>query len=213
LLYSRWRGALAGALAVATCAAVPGGAGAVPTNYELVCEAAHEASAKLAVELQSVSVQSPLVLHSVGKHAGDFLVENALSTALTEAGRTVRTRADSTGPLLEFEVVDLGLAYPRVHRRAWLGDQRVERQARARLFARLVDQAHGTILWSGQAEAKVHDEVRHADLETLEENSDADYLKATLPPRRWNKIVEPVVVTGIVVGLIVLFFSNQSTSK
>jgi hypothetical protein len=153
-----------------------------------------------------------VTLRSVGSHAGGFLVENALSSALTEAGRAVRARPDSLrGPVLEFEVVDLGVAYTRVHRRAWLGDKRIEREARARLFARLVDQDQDRIVWADQAEAKVHDEVRQAELGTLEEKSPPDYLKATLPAERWNKIVEPAVVTGIVVGLIVLFFSNQNT--
>jgi hypothetical protein len=213
LSYRWWRAALAGALAGLACAASAAGAQTVPTNFELVREAAREAAAELAADLQPLQLEGALSLRLVGTHPGGFLVENALSSALADAGRTVRAKADSTGPVLEFEVVDLGLSYTDVHRRAWLGEKRVDREARARLFARLVDQAQGSILWADQAEAKKHDEVRHADLPALEEKSGAEYLKAAMPERRWNKLVEPAVVTGIVVGLIVLFFSNQETAN
>lgn len=184
-----------------------------PTNFELVREAARLASEQLVANLQGVDLHEPIALQSASDHEGDFLVENTLSGALTQAGYPVRTRPDSIGPILEFQVVDLGLAYTRVRRHAWFGDKKVERQARARLFARVIDQEKASILWAAQEEAKVVDEVRHADLGTLEEKSESEYLQASMPPRRWNKIVEPVVVTGIVVGLIVLFFSNQDASN
>jgi hypothetical protein len=186
---------------------------AAPTNFELVREAAWRAATELATDLKPVQVDGVLALRHVGNHAGGFLVENALSGALAAAGRSVRAMADSSGPVLEFEVVDLGLAYTDVHRRAWLGEKRVDREARARLFARLVDQDQGAILWADQAEARATDVVRHAELGELEEKGAAEYLKATMPETRWNKLVEPVVVTGIVVGLIVLFFSNQNTTN
>ena len=184
-----------------------------PTNFELVRDAARQASEQLVRRLDVAATGPPVALHHVGTHEGGFLVESTLSGVLSAAGHPVRTRPDSTGPVLEFEVMDLGLAYTRVWRNAWLGDKKVERQARARVFARLVDQAQASILWAEQADAKVSDEVRYDDLSTLEEKGGAAYLKATLPSRSWNKIVEPVVVTGIVVGLIVLFFSNQDVSK
>jgi hypothetical protein len=184
-----------------------------PTNFDVVRDAARLAAEELVESLHDANLHAPVVLRSVGDHDGGFLVESTLSTVLTQAGYVVRTRPDSTGPLLEFEVVDLGVAYTRVWRHAWLGDKKVERQARARVFARLVDQDNANIVWAQQGEGKVVDEVPHDQLEELEEQGGAAYLQATLPPRRWNRVVEPVVVTGIVVGLIVLFFSNQDTSN
>jgi hypothetical protein len=183
------------------------------TNYELVQAAVHRASVELVTGLGPVHARgAPLAVKAVGTHAGNFLVENSLSSALTEAGIAVRTEAAAGDRILEFEVVDLGLAYPQTRRRAWLGERRVEREARVRLFARLVDPAAASVVWARSAEAKEEDEVAVSQLADLEDKTPADYLKATLPPRRWNKIVEPAVVTGIVVGLIVLFFSNQETN-
>lgn len=184
-----------------------------PTNFDVVRDAARLAAEELVESLDATTIRTPMTLQSVGQHDGSFLVESTLSSVLTQAGYAVRTRPDSMGPLLEFEVVDLGVAYTRVWRHAWLGEKKVERQARARVFARLVDQDQSNIVWAQQGEGKVVDEVPHEQLKSLEEQGGAEYLQATLPPRRWNKVVEPVVVTGIVVGLIVLFFSNQSASN
>ncbi len=183
-----------------------------PTNFELVRDAARQASKQLVDQLGDAAFMSALAIRGVGEHEGTFLVESTLNSVLTEGGYTVRTAPDSLGPVLEFEIVDLGLTYTRVWRHAWLGSRRVEREARARLFARLIDDAQTSILWAQQSDSKVVDEVPVDQLGNLEERSGALFLQAELPPRTWNKIVEPVVVTGIVVGLIVLFFSNQSSN-
>lgn len=210
--YRRSSGPLAGALAVTLLAAGPARPETAPTNYELVREAARAASAQLLAGLGDRAGEAALGLRAVGSSPGNFLVENALSGVLTAAGHEVRTRPDSTGPVLEFEVVDIGLAYVSVHRHRLLGGRRVEREARARIFLRLLSEDRAGIVWSDQAESRLRDEVSAEQLQDLEEKTPPDYLKATLPARRWNKLVEPVVVTGILVGLIVLFFSNQDTS-
>ena len=36
------------------------------------------------------------------------------------------------------------------------------------------------------------------------------FTKPERETKKWGRIVEPVVVSGIIVGLIYLFFSNQS---
>lgn len=198
-------GLLAGALAARAEAQAP-------TNFELVREAARQASQQLIESMGDAAFMSALAIRGVGEHEGNFLVESTLSSVLAEGGYSVRTKPDSVGPVLEFEIVDLGLTYTRVWRHAWLGSRQVEREARARLFARLIDDKQTSILWAQQADAKVFDEVPVKELERLQEKSTQEYLKAELPPRTWNKIVEPVVVTGIVVGLIILFFSNQSSN-
>jgi hypothetical protein len=193
------------------CGATPVRADPVPTNYELVRATAHEACAKLVQNLRGHTTTERLTVRGVGTSPGNFLVENTLTSALTEAGFQVKTRADTAnGSVVEFEVVDLGLAYPDVHRSALFGSKRVEREARARIFARLVDGERGQVVWADQAEGRRRDEVSAKQLPELEEQNPAEYVKATLPPDRWNKVVEPVVVTTIIAGLILLFFSNQN---
>jgi hypothetical protein len=191
-------------------AATPLAAQPVPTNYELVREAARRACGQWTEGLRAHTT-APVALRAATQASGNFLVENALAGVLTDNAIAVRTAVDSSGPVLEFEVVDLGMAYVDSHRRLWFGARTVEREARARIFARLVDPAAQKVLWADQAAARVRDRVRADDLASLEERNPPEYAKAVLPPPRWNKLVEPVVVSGIVVGLIVLFFTNQET--
>jgi hypothetical protein len=192
----------------------PATAGPPLTNYECLRATTRVASEQLIAGLPRSDADRHLALRPVGKSAGYFLVENTLASALADAGWQVDTRADSiSGRVLEFEVVDLGMQYVHSYRNAWFGEKRVVREARARLFGRLVDNQTRSIVWADQTEKRDRDEIPAAALPVLEDTNPPDYLKVTLPPQRWNKIVEPVVVTGIVVGLIFLFFSNQSTAK
>lgn len=192
----------------------PAMAGPPLTNYEFLRATARAACDQLIAGMPRPESEARLAVRPVGKSAGSFLVENTLASALSSAGWRVETRADSTaGRVLEFEVVDLGLQYVHSYRNAWFGEKRVVREARARLFGRLVDNKARSIVWADQTEKRDRDELPAAALPVLEDTNPPDYLKVSLPPQRWNKIVEPVVVTGIVVGLIFLFFSNQSTAK
>jgi len=213
LVYWR-RGAVLAALTwgLGVAGAVP--AVGAPTNYVLVRDTARAACDQLADAAGKQSTVRSVTLQAKGTAAGNFLVENTLAAAMTAAGWRVTTRPDSSsGMVLEYEVVDLGLSYTHSYRNAWLGEKRVAREARARVFARLVDQGANKVLWADQAESRQSDEVAAKELPALEEKNPADYVKATLPPQRWNRLVEPVVVTAIIAGLIILFFSNQNTSS
>ena len=183
------------------------------TNFEFVRDAVSSACTQLVTEIDALQLPNELKISPSGTHEGNFLVESVLSSVLTDAGHPVSITEDADGVTLEFEVVDLGVAYTRVRRHAWLGSKRVEREARARIFARLVDGQQGNIPWSQQVESRLIVEVPHSALTVLTDRNDTEYLKAELPEKTWNKFVEPAVVTGIVIGLIVLFFSNQDASS
>jgi hypothetical protein len=183
-----------------------------PTNYEMASAAAHAACTELVQRVRPQIHGDVVAVRGVGANGGNFLVENALTRALTEAGLQVRTRPDSVLPILEVEIVDLAVVYVGSHRSKWVGPRWVEREARSRLFARLLDPSGARVLWADRAEASRRDEVNAGDLSRLEEEKPVAYTKPAAPAARWNKLVEPVVVTGIVVGLIVLFFSNQETN-
>lgn len=184
------------------------------SNYEMVRAAAHEACTQQMASLRAAAPGERIAIRGVGTSGGNFLVENALQSALTEAGVQVRTKPDSLDPIVEFEVVDLSMIYPRSHRAHWWfgGGRVVEREARARLFLRVVDPAGARILWADRAEAWQRDRVPASQLRSLEEEKPVAYEKPLAPASHWNKVLEPVVVTGIVAGLIVLFFSNQQTN-
>ena len=184
-----------------------------PTNFELVRDAVSSAAGELLTQIDPSRLPSEVRIRSTSTHEGNFLVESVLSDVLSNSGRTVTLEKAGQGPLLEFEIVDLGVRYNSVRRHAWLGSKRVEREARARIFVRLVDGEQGSVLWSKQVESRLIDEVPESELAVLSDRNNTEYLKATLPERSWNKFVEPAVVTGIVIGLIVLFFANQDASS
>jgi len=183
------------------------------TNFELVRNAVSEACGDLVAQIDSSRLPAELRIRPTGTHEGNFLVESVLSDVLTSSGQPVTLKKDGTGPTLEFEIVDLGVRYNSVRRHAWLGSKRVEREARARIFARLISGEQGNILWSRQVESRLLDEVPQSELAQLSDRNNTEYLKAELPEKTWNKFVEPAVVTGIVIGLIVLFFANQDASS
>jgi len=77
------------------------------------------------------------------------------------------------------------------------------------LYAKLLDPENEAVLWVGEAERSHEDQFPYHLISQVEEG----VLGFTKPPHqtvKWSKIVEPVVVSGIIVGLIYLFFSNQS---
>lgn len=208
----RWAGlGLAAAMAVFGA----GAAAAEPalSNYELVRGAAYDACTQALVGLRAAVPAGLVAVRGVGTSGGNFLVENALQSALTAAGVEVRTAPDSLDPIVEFEVVDLSVMYPQSRRAHWYGGGRVvQREARARLFVRALDPAGARVLWADRAEAWRRDEVPAKQLRALEEEKPVAYEKPVPPATHWNKVLEPLVVTGIVAGLIVLFFSNQQTN-
>lgn len=147
-------------------------------------------------------------------------IDNVFTRILTAKGFRVRAgvagnaaskaRTDS-GFVLEYQATDFNLAYPKIYRSYLIGGRRVQRSADVRLIAKVVDPADDSVVWMGEAGRSSRDQFSYGELPTVE----AGVFAFTKPPRKttnWGKIAEPVVVSGIIVGLIYLFFSNQTDS-
>ena len=113
------------------------------------------------------------------------------------------------GLVLQFQNIAFQVAYPDVYRSHLVGGKKVRRTASVRVFATLTDAASGRVLWTGEAERSRADEFDKDDAARIEYGTYA-FVRPAEPSGGWGKYVEPVFVTGIVVGLIYLFFSNQS---
>jgi hypothetical protein len=100
------------------------------------------------------------------------------------------------------------MRYVDSHRAHLVGGKRVERQANVRIMATLSD-AGGRVLWVGEAQRESHDEFDYDDAARVEEGT-YQFARPVMPAGGWGRYAEPVFVTGIIVGLIYLFFSNQS---
>jgi len=111
---------------------------------------------------------------------------------------------------LRLRVVDLGLKYTGTHRtRPFFGQKKVERYATANLQAELRDPTGDLVQWTGNGDAARIDEVPKDALPILE-GQHYPFTPPALPPHSAGKIIEPIVVTAVIVGLVFLFVSNRS---
>jgi hypothetical protein len=97
-----------------------------------------------------------------------------------------------------------------VYRSFLIGGKKVRREANVRMSAKLLT-ASGDVSWFGEASAEHSDQFPHGDLNRIQEGT-YQFVQPEMPGSGWSKIVEPVFVSAIIVGMIYLFFSNQSDS-
>ncbi len=190
----------------------------VSTNFEILEETAASAVSELLSNMSAIPQGTAIELRKArGVGEIDFVFENVLLKRMRDAGYRVSIEppeqkgSEQGDPRyrLSFQVIRMSLAYTRIGRRYWFGAKEVERLAGIGIFAQLADLESGDIVWVGDAQKKYHDTIRYAQLRAVEE----EQYGFTMPERnevRWSRLVEPVIVTGIISGLVYLFFSNQS---
>ncbi|MFO7914900.1 MAG: hypothetical protein R6U43_04320 [Candidatus Krumholzibacteriales bacterium] len=159
---------------------------------------------------------SVLLMKDRGVGDIDFVLDNIILKTLNDEGLRVRERlekkeGETVNPdyILKYQIVNMTLSYPDIGRNWLIGEKEVERLAEISLFVQLVDGETGDTVWIGEAEKKFNDVIPHSLLDRVEDQQYA----FTRPERdewTWTSFIEPVVVTGIVTGLVYLFFSNQS---
>ncbi len=192
----------------------------IPTNYEIMERIALEAINELRANMPGLDKEK-LVFLSKEKGAGniDLIFKNAMIKTMTNQGLRVaeelvlsKDGGNEAAYKLSYQLMRFNLKYPDIHRSYWVGSKCVDRQAEIGVFSQLIDLSTGDIVWVGETEKKYEDVISYSLLEKVE---DPEY-DFTRPPRkelRWSKLVEPVIVTGIVSGLVYLFFSNQTSSE
>jgi hypothetical protein len=111
--------------------------------------------------------------------------------------------------VLTYQNVAFAIAYPDVYRSHLVGGKRVKRRADIRVHATVTDAKSGEVLWVGEASRESSDEFDFDDAARVEQGV-YQFARPVIPGGGWGKYAEPVFVTGIIVGLIYLFFSNQS---
>ncbi len=192
----------------------------VVTNYEVLEKISEQAIDELKDNMPRIG-KDQLVLLVKSKGAGtiDDVFTNVLIRKFTDAGLRVTTKVsedaqDSTFHDYEFnyQMVRFLIKYPDIDRSYWVGSKKVERLAEVGVFAQLTDGTTGDIIWVGETRKNYEDTIAYSLLERVEDPQHT----FTMPARKemkWGKAVETFVVTGIVTGLIYLFFSNQSSNE
>ncbi|HYQ88745.1 MAG TPA: hypothetical protein VEU09_03850 [Candidatus Binatia bacterium] len=118
-------------------------------------------------------------------------------------------RVDSTDVDLHLEIRSAGVAYVRAVRKFPFGVRGYQRLASMQVGASLVDCSTREVLWARSASARAMDEVRRGDLSYAQSGSGG--LNPALPRAGGGtRLLEPLIVVGVVAGLVVLFYSNRN---
>ena len=144
-------------------------------------------------------------------------IAQVFTTVLDERGVQVyrpaagpEAEASQSGALeLRIRATEFSVVYPGVFRSYLIGGKKVRRVASVGVAATLVDPATGAVLDVAEAARDEADKFSHGDLYQVEEGT-YEFVHPAIPGSGWTRVVEPVFVSGIIVGLIYLFFSNQS---
>jgi len=118
-------------------------------------------------------------------------------------------RGDSTDLQLDLAVRSAGVSYVRALRKFPVGIRGYQRVASMRVGASLVDLSNHEVLWAKSASGSCMDEVRRGDLSYAQSGSGG--LNPGLPRSGGGtRLLEPLIVVGVVTGLVVLFYSNRN---
>jgi hypothetical protein len=156
-------------------------------------------------------------LRPAGTTEDYMFVTNVFREELTRLGVPTIDLAASMAPgdslstdalILQYQNVVFDLKYVDSHRAHLIGGKRVDRRASVRIMTTLSDPA-GRVVWVGEAARDQSDEIDYSDQARIEQGT-YQFNRPVAPSGGWGRYAEPVFVTGIIVGLIYLFFSNQS---
>jgi hypothetical protein len=146
----------------------------------------------------------------------DTLVAPAPSPETTESANqgptsTAISGSDQSPPdfVLRYRVVLCELTYPEKFRNSPLGSRKVERRASVSLVAQLMQGARQDVVWVGKGNSQQVSVVPAGKLNYLA-GTDFQFNPPPLEQKGMGGYVEPMLVTGIVAGLIYLFYANQN---
>jgi len=189
------------------------------TNLQLANFVADTAASRVLAHLPLESGSHVTVLPA-HDHPLNFVVEHALVNELTRRGVSVTVHRSVVSddsltllfghggdPVVEYTLGSARTSYLRLV--GWLpGRVKIERQSLVQGSVALRDPATSRVLWSGDMAQNFVDRFSRSQVDLVE---DAHYpdLKDNVPSRNLDKVAEPIIVVGIVGGLVALFFQNR----
>jgi hypothetical protein len=187
------------------------------SNLDLMTSLTEEVAVELLSALDEARAGRALRLVSFANSEEYRFLEKVFTTVLTDRGvQLYRTSAapeatETQDDALELhlQATEFSVAYPKIFRSYLMGGKKVRRTANIALVATLIDPDTGAVLRVEEGSRGAADVVLHGDLRDIEEGT-FEFVRPPVPPTGWARAVEPVFVSGIIVGLIYLFFSNQS---
>lgn len=210
-------GAVAGETGVADETPVP------KTNLAVLTDLAVEAIDE-GISRMNIPAGAVVYTEQVEQSDASWLVQSLLLEELTSRGHVVRAgkmggpsggnqveepEAGEATYLVSYRIVACEMSYPRVWRDWLVGTRRVERRAAVDIHFQLSDEER-SVLWAGNAKRERRDIVRGSRIPELVTPGQA-FTAPPLDAGGWDKVLEPVVVAGIVGGLIYLFYTSRTS--
>ena len=189
----------------------------ISTNFQILRDISRDAFDEIMDNMFDIERGSTLLLvKDRGVGDIDFVLDNLILKTLDSNGIRVKekTGQDKEKPLepdyiLKYQIVNFSFSYPDIGRNWLIGEKEVERLAEISLFVQLVEGETGDTVWIGETEKKFNDVIPYSILDRVEDQ-EHEFTRPRRDEWTWGNMIEPVVVTGIVTGLVYLFFSNQS---
>jgi hypothetical protein len=215
----------AGAAAGVAAPSATAGGEAIPlttapkTNLTVVSELTKEVMAE-AVAKMELPAGSHLHLRQMDTHDANWLVKAALLEELTSRGHVVRAgQMPAAAPAVAEDVIrPYEIAYrivycettlPRSWREWVVGARKFERRTAVDIRFELSNDAK-TIIWADGITRERREIIPGARIAELGSPGQS-FISPVADPGGWDKVFEPVIVAGIVGGLIYLFYTSRST--
>jgi len=190
---------------------------AVPkSNLAVVSELTDEVMAE-ALTRMGLPEGSRVHLRQVDTHDASWLIKSILLEELTSRGHVVRAGLmtvsedpeDAVVYEIAYRIVYCQTSLPRSWREWVVGARRFERRTAVDIRFELSDQTK-TIVWAGGVQRERREIIPGGRISDLEAPGQA-FASPETEQGGWDKIFEPVIVAGIVGGLIYLFYTSRST--
>jgi hypothetical protein len=171
-----------------------------------------------AVGRMDLKPASRVYMKQVDTDDASWLVQSVLLEELTARGHSAMAGAmpaaeegEEAGGAYEiaYRIVSCETTFPRAWREWVIGSRKVERRAAVDVQFQLSDHS-GAIIWAGNVEREKREIIPASRVRELATPGQS-FTTAEVEPGGWDKVLEPVIVAGIVGGLIYLFYTSRST--
>jgi hypothetical protein len=171
-----------------------------------------------AIDRMDLIPSTPVYMKQVDTNDASWLVQSVLLEELTSRGHSAMAGAmpaaeegdEADGAYeISYRIIACKTTFPRAWREWVIGSRKVERRAAVDVQFQLSDRS-GAIIWAGNVEREKREIIPAARVQELATPGQS-FTTAEIEPGGWDKILEPVIVAGIVGGLIYLFYTSRST--
>ena len=189
------------------------------TNLQLTQFVADTAVAR-ALASAVVDSGTHAVLAPQRDHPLNFILEHSLLKALSRRGVDVTVRrtpipddslkrlfGNPGDPVVEYALGSAHITYLRFVGML-PGRVKIERQSLVTGSLSMRDPNSARVLWTGDIGQNFVDRFSRSQVSLVEDDRYPD-LKSELPSRNADKVLEPILVVAVVVGLVALFFQNR----